>query len=207
MRALVQRVTHAQVDIDGETVGSCERGYLVLLGVGADDGPDQIERLWSKIFKLRIFEDENGKTNRSLADVDGQVLIVSQFTLYANCKKGNRPSFTGAGAPDQAERLYEQFVERARQDVPHVETGRFGAMMQISLVNDGPFTIWLDTDQLSGLQSGCATRVRRFRALQGRACAQAAEKQDDEKQEAAPCTRPLPGAFAMRRRFSFAVPI
>lgn len=91
MRALVQRVTHAQVDIDGETVGSCERGYLILLGVGADDGPDQIERLWSKIFKLRIFEDENGKTNRSLADVDGQVLIVSQFTLYANCKKGNRP--------------------------------------------------------------------------------------------------------------------
>ena len=97
MRALVQRVTHAQVDIDGKTVGSCERGYLILLGVGADDGPDQIERLWSKIFKLRIFEDENGKTNRSLADV---------------------------------------------------ETGRFGAMMQISLVNDGPFTIWLDTDQL-----------------------------------------------------------
>ena len=88
MRALVQRVTHAQVDIDGETVGSCERGCLVLLGVGADDGPDQIERLWSKIFKLRIFEDENGKTNRSLADVNGQVLIVSQFTLYANCKNG-----------------------------------------------------------------------------------------------------------------------
>lgn len=88
MRALVQRVTHAQVDIDGETVGSCERGYLILLGMGADDGPDQIERLWSKIFKLRIFEDENGKTNRSLADVDGQVLIVSQFTLYANCKRG-----------------------------------------------------------------------------------------------------------------------
>lgn len=148
MRALVQRVTHAQVDIDGETVGSCGRGYLVLLGVGADDGPEQIERLWSKIFKLRIFEDENGKTNRSLADVDGQVLIVSQFTLYANCKKGNRPSFTGAGAPDQAERLYEQFAERARQDVPHVETGRFGAMMQVYLVNDGPFTIWLDTDEL-----------------------------------------------------------
>ena len=148
MRALVQRVTHAQVDIDGETVGSCGRGYLVLLGVGADDGPEQIERLWSKIFKLRIFEDENGKTNRSLADVDGQALIVSQFTLYANCKKGNRPSFTGAGAPDQAERLYEQCVERARQDRPNVETGRFGAMMQISLVNDGPFTIWLDTDEL-----------------------------------------------------------
>ena len=110
--------------------------------------PSRSSGCWSKIFKLRIFEDENGKTNRSLADVDGQALIVSQFTLYANCKKGNRPSFTGAGAPDQAERLYEQFVERARQDMPHVETGRFGAMMQISLVNDGPFTIWLDTDEL-----------------------------------------------------------
>ncbi|MEI2996268.1 MAG: D-aminoacyl-tRNA deacylase [Senegalimassilia anaerobia] len=175
MRALVQRVTHAQVDIDGKTVGSCERGYLILLGVGADDGPDQIERLWSKIFKLRIFEDESGKTNRSLADVDGQVLIVSQFTLYANCKKGNRPSFTGAGAPDQAERLYEQFVERARQNVPHVETGRFGAMMQISLVNDGPFTIWLDTDGACG----GAARAWRFQTLRRRACAQVAEEQDD----------------------------
>ena len=148
MRAVVQRVARARVDIDGKTVGSCGRGYLILLGVGQDDGPKQIERLWSKIFKLRIFEDESGKTNLSLADVNGQVLIVSQFTLYANCKKGNRPSFTNAGAPDAAERLYEQFVARARQDVAHVETGRFGAMMQVSLVNDGPFTIWLDTDEL-----------------------------------------------------------
>ena len=148
MRALVQRVTHAQVDIDGETAGSCERGYLILLGVGADDGPEQIERLWSKIFKLRIFEDENGKTNRSLADVDGQVLIVSQFTLYANCKKGNRPSFTDAARPVEANHLYEAFVARARKDIPRVETGRFGAMMQVSLVNDGPFTVWLDTDEL-----------------------------------------------------------
>lgn len=148
MRALVQRVTQAQVDIGGVTVGTCGRGYLILLGVGAEDGEAQIERLWSKIFKLRIFEDENGKTNRSLADVNGQVLVVSQFTLYANCKKGNRPSFTAAGAPAEAERLYEQFVARARQDVAHVETGRFGAMMQVSLVNDGPFTIWLDTDEL-----------------------------------------------------------
>lgn len=148
MRALVQRVAHAQVDIDDVAVGACGRGYLILLGVGAEDGEAQIERLWSKIFKLRIFEDENGKTNRSLADVGGQVLIVSQFTLYANCKKGNRPSFTNAGAPDQAQRLYEQFVARARQDVAHVETGQFGAMMQVSLVNDGPFTIWLDTDEL-----------------------------------------------------------
>ena len=148
MRALIQRVEQAQVDIAGATVGRIGRGYLILLGVGHADDEAVARKLWDKIRKLRIFEDEAGKTNRSLADVDGQVLIVSQFTLYANCKKGNRPSFTGAGAPDEAERLYEQFVERARQDVPHVETGRFGAMMQVSLVNDGPFTIWLDTDQL-----------------------------------------------------------
>lgn len=148
MRALIQRVTQAQVSIDGETVGSCGRGFLILLGVGEGDGQEQVERLWSKIFKMRIFEDEAGKTNLSLADADGEVLVVSQFTLYANCKKGNRPSFTQAGAPAEAKRLYEAFVERARQDVQHVQTGEFGAMMQVSLVNDGPFTIWLDTDQL-----------------------------------------------------------
>lgn len=148
MRALIQRVTQAQVSIDGKTVDSCGRGFLILLGVGDGDGQAQVERLWSKIFKMRIFEDEAGKTNLSLADVGGEVLVVSQFTLYANCKKGNRPSFTQAGAPDKAKRLYEAFVERARQDVPHVQTGEFGAMMQVSLTNDGPFTIWLDTDQL-----------------------------------------------------------
>ena len=148
MRALVQRVTHAQVDIDGETVGSCERGYLILLGVGANDGPEQIEQLWGKIFKLRIFEDEAGKTNRSLADVNGQVLVVSQFTLYADCKHGNRPSFTSAGAPDTARALYERFCEMVRTDMGGVQTGEFGADMQVSLVNSGPFTIWLDTDQL-----------------------------------------------------------
>lgn len=148
MRAVVQRVKNAHVDIDGETVGKIGKGYLILLGVGADDGEAQIERLWQKIFKMRIFEDEAGKTNLSLSDVDGQLLVVSQFTLYANCKKGNRPSFTEAGKPDQANALYEQFVARARQDVAIVETGKFGAMMDVSLVNDGPFTICLDTDNL-----------------------------------------------------------
>ncbi|MDY3982133.1 MAG: D-aminoacyl-tRNA deacylase [Paraeggerthella sp.] len=148
MRAVVQRVSRAQVEIDGNTVGSIGKGLVVLLGVGHEDTEDQAERLWSKISRLRIFEDENGKTNLSLADVHGDVLVVSQFTLFANCKKGNRPSFTQTGAPDEANRLYEWFVERARRDVPRVETGRFGAYMDVSLTNDGPFTLWLDTDAL-----------------------------------------------------------
>lgn len=148
MRAVVQRVSRAQVDIDGQAVGAIERGLLILLGVGHDDTEQQAERLWSKIARLRIFEDADGKTNLSLADVCGEVLVVSQFTLFANCKRGNRPSFTEAGAPDEANRLYEWFVERARRDVSRVETGRFGAYMDVSLVNDGPFTLWLDTDTL-----------------------------------------------------------
>ncbi|BAK43838.1 D-aminoacyl-tRNA deacylase [Eggerthella sp. YY7918] len=148
MRAVIQRVTQAQVDIDGETVGAIGRGLVILLGVGHTDTEAEVERLWSKISRLRIFEDTDGKTNLSLADVAGEVLVVSQFTLFANCKKGNRPSFTEAGAPDEANRLYELFVERARRDVPRVETGRFAAYMDVSLVNDGPFTLWLDTDTL-----------------------------------------------------------
>ncbi|RNL49071.1 D-aminoacyl-tRNA deacylase [Paraeggerthella hongkongensis] len=148
MRAVVQRVSRAQVEIDGNTVGSIGKGLVILLGVGHEDTEEQAERLWSKISRLRIFEDEDGKTNLSLADVHGDVLVVSQFTLFANCKKGNRPSFTQAGAPDEANRLYEWFVERARRDVPRVETGRFGAYMDVSLTNDGPFTLWLDTDAL-----------------------------------------------------------
>lgn len=148
MRAVVQRVSNARVDIDGATAGNIGRGLLVLLGVGRHDTEEQAERLWSKIARLRIFEDAEGKTNLSLADVDGEVLVVSQFTLFANCRRGNRPSFTEAGAPDEARRLYEWFVERAHRDVPRVETGRFGAYMDVSLVNDGPFTLWLDTDAL-----------------------------------------------------------
>lgn len=148
MRALVQRVSQAKVEVDDVVIGSINRGYLILLGVGQNDTEEQIERLWSKISKMRIFEDENGKTNLSLNSVGGEVLIVSQFTLYADCKKGNRPSFTNAGNPDQANRLYEAFVKRVRQDVETVETGSFGALMQVSLINDGPFTIWLDTDEL-----------------------------------------------------------
>lgn len=149
MRAVVQRVRRASIVIDGEQGGSIDTGYVILLGVGREDTPQDAERLWNKIFSLRIMQDEQGKTNRSLADVNGAVLVVSQFTLYADCRRGRRPSFTGAGDPEAANELYEQFVSLARRDVPHVETGSFGADMQIELVNDGPFTIVLDTADLA----------------------------------------------------------
>ena len=148
MRALVQCVTRASVSVDDSVIGAIDKGFLILLGVGHDDTEAQADKLWSKISKMRVFEDEQGKTNLSLADINGDVLVVSQFTLYANCKKGNRPSFTAAGAPDEANRLYEYFVDNVRQDVAHVATGQFGAMMDVDLVNHGPFTIWLDTDEL-----------------------------------------------------------
>lgn len=148
MRALIQRVEHARVTVEKETIGKIKNGYVVLLGVGHDDTEAHAEKLWSKISRLRIFDDENGKTNLSLTDVGGEVLVVSQFTLYANCKRGNRPSFTDAGSPDDANRLYEFFCGLVKRDMGTVETGSFGAHMQIELVNDGPFTVWLDTDAL-----------------------------------------------------------
>ena len=148
MRAVVQRVSSASVAIDGETVGSIGRGYLVLLGVGHEDAREQADKLWGKLRGLRINDDAQGKTNLALADVDGSVLVVSQFTLYADCRRGRRPSFTAAGAPDHANELYEYFVSLVRADVKRVATGRFGADMKVSLVNDGPFTIVLDTDDL-----------------------------------------------------------
>ena len=149
MRAVVQRVTHASVSIEGQTVGECGHGYVILLGVGADDAESDVERLWTKVHKLRIFPDGKNHTGAALDDVDGEVLVISQFTLYADCRKGNRPSFTKAGDPRESERLYELFVERARRDVNHVACGEFGADMQVSLVNDGPFTICLDTEDLA----------------------------------------------------------
>ncbi len=148
MRAIIQRVTNASVSIGGKTAGLCGRGFLILLGVGQEDTQDDVERLWSKIFKLRIFPDGDKPTGSSLADVYGEVLIISQFTLYADCRKGNRPSFTAAGDPLESQRLYELFIARAKQDVGHVACGEFGADMQVSLVNDGPFTIYLDTTDL-----------------------------------------------------------
>ena len=145
MRFVIQRVTSARVDIDGETVGSIGKGYMVLIGVGKDDTEETADKYLSKMLKLRIFEDENGKTNKSLADVNGELLLVSQFTLYADCRHGNRPGFTNAGAPEMAEKLYDYIVSEAKKTVPVVETGRFGADMQVSLVNDGPVTIIIDS--------------------------------------------------------------
>lgn len=148
MRAVIQRVSRASVSIAGEVAGAINHGYLILLGVGHADTRAEAEMLWNKIFALRINDDENGKTNLALDDVAGDVLVVSQFTLFANCKKGRRPSFTEAAPPAQATELYEYFVDLVRADVPRVATGRFGADMQVELVNDGPFTIVLDTDEL-----------------------------------------------------------
>lgn len=144
MKFLIQRVTEAKVDIDGETVGKIGKGYLVLVGVGEGDTREIADRFIRKMLALRIFADENGKTNLSIKDVGGALLLVSQFTLYADCHKGNRPTFNGAGNPALANELYEYIVDACRKEIPVVETGRFGADMQVSLVNDGPFTIMLD---------------------------------------------------------------
>ena len=144
MRLFIQRVLQAEVTVEGNTVGKIGKGLLVFVGAGKEDNREIADKYLKKLLGLRIFEDENGKTNKSLADVDGQLLMVSQFTLYANCKKGNRPSFTEAGEPHRAEELYEYMVAKAREQVPVVETGVFGAEMEVSLVNDGPFTVILE---------------------------------------------------------------
>ena len=150
MRIVIQRVKRASVSVEEKVVGSIQKGFLVLIGIGQGDDEATADKYMKKLLGLRIFEDENGKTNKSLADVNGQLLMVSQFTLYANCKKGNRPSFINAGDPDhanephRAEELYEYMVAKAREQVPVVETGVFGAEMEVSLVNDGPFTVILE---------------------------------------------------------------
>lgn len=149
MRAVIQRVTRASVSVEGEVVGAIGQGYLILLGVGEGDTRAEVERLWAKIANLRICEDEAGKTNLSLLQTGGALLVVSQFTLYADCRRGRRPSFSAAAAPALATELYEHFVELARADVAEVATGVFGANMQVELVNDGPFTIVLDTADLA----------------------------------------------------------
>ena len=144
MKFLIQRVLEASVKVDGETVGSIGKGLLVFVGAGREDDRAAADKYLKKLLGLRIFEDENGKTNLSLKDVNGELLFVSQFTLYANCKKGNRPSFIEAGDPDTANELYEYIIREAAKSVPVVQHGIFGADMKVHLTNDGPFTIILD---------------------------------------------------------------
>ena len=144
MKIVLQRVTNAQVDVDGKTAGKIGSGLLVLLGVGQDDTEKDCERLAEKIVNLRIFSDENDKINLSLKDIDGEMLVVSQFTLYADCKKGHRPNFLNAAKPDEANHLYEYFISVCKEKVRKVESGIFGADMKVSLLNDGPFTIILE---------------------------------------------------------------
>ena len=148
MRFVIQRVTEASVTIDGEISGKIGKGYLVLIGVADTDTKEIADKMIRKMIGLRIFEDEQGKTNLSLADVDGGLLLVSQFTLYAICKRGNRPSFIEAGIPDMGNEMYEYIIEKCRESVDEVQTGEFGADMKVQLLNDGPFTILLDSDQL-----------------------------------------------------------
>lgn len=148
MRFLIQRVNEASVTVDNEVVGKIRQGFLVFVGICGDDTPEVADKMVKKLIGLRIFEDENGKTNLDLKTVGGQLLIISQFTLYADCRKGNRPSFIGAGGPEMAERLYRHIIQQCRQEIDRVEEGRFGAEMKVSLLNDGPFTILLDSDEI-----------------------------------------------------------
>ena len=148
MRFVIQRVSHASVTVEEQTIGTIGKGFLVLIGIEQEDTREIADKMLKKMMNLRIFEDENGKTNLSLKDVDGSLLLVSQFTLYADCKKGNRPSFTRAGAPALAKELYEYIIQAAKEwDLP-VEQGEFGADMKVELLNDGPFTILLDSQEL-----------------------------------------------------------
>ena len=148
MKFVIQRVSEASVKVDGNIIGQIGKGFMVLIGVGQDDTKEIADKMVKKLVGLRIFEDENGKTNLALADVGGEILLISQFTLYANCKKGYRPSFIESGAPDMASDMYEYIIEKCKETVPVVERGIFGADMKVSLVNDGPFTIVLDSEKL-----------------------------------------------------------
>ena len=148
MRFVIQRVTEASVTVEGIKVGEIEKGFLVLIGVEDSDTTEIADKMIKKLIGMRIFEDENGKTNLSLADVNGSLLLVSQFTLYADCKKGNRPPFIRAGKPQMAEEMYEYIISMCKKDVENVQVGIFGADMKVQLLNDGPFTIFLDSQDL-----------------------------------------------------------
>lgn len=148
MRFVIQRVSESEVKVDGKVLGKIGKGFMVLIGVSDSDTKEIADKMVKKMLGLRIFEDEQGKTNLSLEVVGGELLLISQFTLYANCKKGNRPSFIEAGAPDMASDMYEYIIAKCKEQVNVVERGQFGADMKVSLVNDGPFTIVLDSDTL-----------------------------------------------------------
>ena len=148
MRFIIQRVSEADVTVDGSVIGKIKKGFMVLIGVSDTDDTAVADKLVKKMLGLRIFSDSEGKTNLSLRDVGGELLLISQFTLYANCRKGNRPSFIEAGGPEHAEKLYDYIVDKCRAEVERVETGSFGAHMDVRLTNDGPFTIILDSDKL-----------------------------------------------------------
>ena len=148
MRYVIQRVTNASCTVDGRVTGEIEKGFIVFIGVSDTDTKEIADKMTQKLLGMRIFEDENGKTNLSLKDVNGSLLLISQFTLYADCKKGNRPSFTKAGKPDHANELYEYMIDLCKNEISNVQTGIFGADMKIQLLNDGPFTILLDSDEI-----------------------------------------------------------
>lgn len=149
MKLVIQKVSHASVETEGASIAEIQKGFLVLVGIGKNDTKETIDQYVKKMVNLRIFTDENGKTNLSLKDVNGEILLVSQFTLYANCKKGNRPSFFDAGEPEKAQQLYEYMVEKVKEFVSVVQTGKFGALMKVFLINEGPFTILLDENTFS----------------------------------------------------------
>lgn len=146
MKFVIQRVSQASVSVDNKVIGAIDKGYMVLIGIGKDDTTKEADRLVDKMLKLRIFDDADGKTNLSLADVEGSLLLISQFTLYADCRKGNRPSFINAAPPAQAENLYEYIIAKCKEQVACVQTGSFGADMMVQLTNSGPFTIILDSE-------------------------------------------------------------
>ena len=148
MKFLIQRVTDANVSVDGKVIGKIGKGFMVLIGIAGTDTVEIADKMIKKLIRMRIFEDENGKTNLALKDVGGELLLISQFTLYSDCKKGNRPSFVNAGAPDMADEMYQYIISQCKKEIDVVEKGIFGADMKVSLVNDGPFTIVLDSDEI-----------------------------------------------------------
>ena len=152
MKFVIQRVRYASVTVEGNLFGKIGKGFMVLIGVSDTDNEVIADKMVQKLINLRIFEDENGKTNLALKDVDGELLLISQFTLYADCRKGNRPSFVKAGSPDKANKLYQYIISKCREEIVVVQEGKFGADMKVELLNDGPFTVILDSDEILGVK-------------------------------------------------------